>query len=94
MLLVLGVRGVLVASLAAPERSRSVHARQLQIRHAADRRVLYSRKPSSVIRENVLMVERPMMGDVIVDRNSVNSAVRKLKVNIISYINIFTSMYP
>ena len=85
---------MLVASLAAPERGRSVHALWLQIRHAAGRRVLYSRKPGPVIRENVLMAEHPILRDVIVDKNSVDSAVRKLKVNIISYINIFTSMYP
>ena len=42
----------------------------------------------------MLTAERPLLRDVIVDRNSVDSAVRKLKVNIISYINIFTSVYP
>ena len=87
---------MLVASLAAPERRRSVHARWPSIRHAAGRCVLYSLKIGPVIRENVLMAERPLLGDVIVHRNSVDSAVCKLKVNIISYINIFmiTSMHP
>ena len=42
----------------------------------------------------MLTAERPLLGDVIVDRNSVDSAVRKLKVNIISYIGIVTSKYP
>ena len=37
----------------------------------------------------MLMAELPILGDVIVDRNSVDSAVRKLKLNNRSFVRPF-----